>query len=89
MCGQGGRRRNNRAVGTESDAASWLLALRACVAKAEGSATSGLSGERRGELGERDQRAVSTEGGAASSRAAPQVCTAKTHGGATSGRLTW
>jgi hypothetical protein len=26
MCGQGGRRRNNRAVGTESDAASWLLA---------------------------------------------------------------
>jgi hypothetical protein len=60
MRGQGGRRRDNRAAGVENDMASWLLALRACVAKAEGSATSGLRGELRGELGERDQRAVST-----------------------------
>ena len=45
MRGRGGGRRDNLAARTESDAASWLLALRACVPEAEGGATSGLRGE--------------------------------------------
>lgn len=42
-CGRGWR--DKQAADTESDAASWLPTLRACVAEVDGGAISGMRGE--------------------------------------------